>query len=298
VIHQAWIFAAATTTAGLGIWLLLSPLSARWRQSGAVLAAIGAVIIGTQAPRGGSPWADSAFLLFSAVLLTGAVATVVSRRPLLCVTCFFIALATAAALLLLFADTELAVVAAVATLFVLLPGGYLIMFQREALRKLVQRNIDEPSDAPAWEPLLCATSGMVLAGVLVTIIHAAYNGNDALAQNYMTLAAVLLGVGVSGFLSRQSLIVMLLSAEIMLLGAMLGWTAGYCISANVAGRNSLMMLALAAAAQPLVVLAALYPVSRGLKKPTEARLLQGGTFRGEVLAMVAGLLIIIGMLLS
>jgi NADH:ubiquinone oxidoreductase subunit K len=297
VIHHSWIFAAATTTAGLGIWLLLSELSARWRQSGAVLAAIGAVIIGTQAPRVGSPWADSAFLLFSAVLLTGAVATVVSRRPLLCVTCFFIALATAAALLL-FADTELAVVAAVATLFALIPAGYLIMFQREALRKLVQRNIDEPSDAPAWEPLLSATSGMVLAGVLVAIVHAAYNGNDALAQNYMTLAAVLLGVGVSGFLSRQSLIVMLLSAEIMLLGAMLGWTAGYCISANVAGRNSLMMLALAAAAQPLVVLAALYPVSRGLKKPTEAGLVQGGTFRGEVLAMVAGLLIIIGMLLS
>ena len=111
---------------------------------------------------------------------------------------------------------------------------------------------------------------------------------------------------------------MLLSAEIILLGAMLGclagyWAAGYHVSGNLAqqaslGQGSLMVVALAAMGQPIVALAVLYPVSHGLtdrgledsslEDSAEIGLLPGETARGEVLAMAAGLLILMGMLLS
>ena len=322
MLHPAWIFAAAITAAGLGIWLLLAPNPPRLKQLGAALAAAGAILVATQMPRMESLYADLEFMLLATFLLMTVVATVVSRRAIQSAAYYFAALAIVSDLLLL-PDGDLLALATVAASFALVPGGFMLLFERQTIRQATarlavllrkkeadgntdhktttkQRSPEDPEEM-TWEPLLCATSGMALTGTLIVVIHTAFAGSDvadteaaARTQNHMTLAAMLLGIGLIGFLNRRNLIAMLLSAEIMLLGAMLAFTVGQ----TSLGRGSLIIVALAAVGQPVIALASLYLASRGMEDPTEAASIQGETVRGEVLAMVAGLLILTGVLMA
>ncbi len=302
-----WILALAMVAAGLGIWLLLSQSSSRLRKLGATLAAVGAVALAVQTPRVGSLLVDSAFALLSIVLLASAVATIVSRCPLRCTTCFAVALLSALALLLLDA-VQFFVVAALAASFAILPGGCLFIWKHEIFARWAPRpsshshaEDDEHAratvdvtrtDLPAWEPLICVASGMALAGVLVMTARGMFSQPEALQHatsamvpNYLVLGAMLFAIGSTGFLSRRSPIVMLLSAEVMLLGVLLSLAAA-------GARAPLLIVAVAAAGQPCIALAALWRTV-GKQEP----LLRATTNRFHLLAMAAGLLMLVGALL-
>ena len=309
-----WIFASAMLAGGLGIWLLLSQSSSRLRKLGATLAAAGAVALAVQSPRVGSLLYDSLFVLLSTVLLASAVATIVSRCPLRCTTCFATALPAALALLLL-AGVQLSVVAVLAASFAILPGGFLFVWGFEVFSISAPRPgshghapDDEHAhasmnmrrtDLPAWEPLICVASGMALAGVLVMTAWGMFSQRDALQQatiapvaNYLVLGAVLFAIGSSGFLSRRSPIVMLLSAEVMLFGVLLSAAARCHLPGADVARVPLIIVAVAAAGQPGIALAALWLTFREQEIPLKAV-----TNRPHLLAMAAGLLMLVGALL-
>jgi NADH-quinone oxidoreductase subunit K len=124
-----------------------------------------------------------------------------------------------------------------------------------------------------------------------------FSQRDALQQatsapvaNYLVLGAVLFAIGSSGFLSRRSPIVMLLSAEVMLLGTLLS-LAAHC-HLHGAARVPLIIVAVAAAGQPCIALAALWLSLRGQELPLRATV-----NRLHLLAMAAGLLMLVGALL-
>ena len=309
-----WIFASAMVAGGLGIWLLLSQSSSRLRKLGATLAAASAVMVAVQSPWVGRLLFDSVFMLLWTVLLVSAVATIVSRSPLRCTTCFAVALLPALALLLL-ADVQFFLVAALAASFAILPGGFLFVWGPEVFVRSTPRpgshshaQDDEHAhasvgmtrtDLPAWEPLICVASGMALAGVLVMTAWGMFSERDALQQataalvpNYLVLGALLFAVGTSGFLSRQSPIVMLLSAEVMLLGVLLSLAAHCHLPGAAVTRVPLIIVAVAAAGQPGIALVALWPTLHKQETPLKAV-----TSRSHLLAMAAGLLILVGALL-
>ena len=88
------------------------------------------------------------------------------------------------------------------------------------------------------------------------------NPEIALLENYLTVGALLFGIGMTGFLSRRNMIVMFLSAEMMLQGVSLS-LAGWSRFHNDFGGQVLVIFIIAVAACEAAIALALVLVLFG-----------------------------------
>ena len=153
------ILSASTVLAALGLWLLLPHGTARGRAAGAALALAGLGGWMSQLP-GLGDWLSSAlFFIVASVTVGAAVATVTFRSPVYCAIWFGMTLVGTAGLFLLAGAEFLAV----ATL-VVYAGAILVTFLFVLM--LCEPVGNTSYDRLSWEPLLSASSGAVMIGIL------------------------------------------------------------------------------------------------------------------------------------
>jgi NADH-quinone oxidoreductase subunit K len=81
------------------------------------------------------------------------------------------------------------------------------------------------------------------------------NSNIATLHSYLAVAAVLVGIGLVGFLSRRNMIVMFLSAETMLQGVSLSLVAWGRFHNDLGGQMLVLFIIALAAAEAAIALA-------------------------------------------
>jgi NADH-quinone oxidoreductase subunit K len=81
------------------------------------------------------------------------------------------------------------------------------------------------------------------------------NPEIALLNNYLVLGALLVGLGVAGFICRRNMIVMFLSAEIVLQGVSLSLAAWGRFHNNFQGQTLVLMIVAIAACEAALALA-------------------------------------------
>lgn len=162
-----WMLVAGTALAAAGVYASLPPKSAPMRAVGAVLAAVALGIFVSLAASRTKVFAfdDPAHGLWSigAVTLISALASITSRNPVYCALWFGLTLFGTAGLFLWIGASFLAV----ATVIVY-AGAILVTFLFVLM--LAAPDGDATCDRVAWEPLLSATAGAVLIGILTTTL--------------------------------------------------------------------------------------------------------------------------------
>jgi len=81
------------------------------------------------------------------------------------------------------------------------------------------------------------------------------NPEGALLENYLTVGALLFGIGMTGFLSRRNMIVMFLSAEMMLQGVSLSLVAWSRFHNDFGGQMLVIFIIAVAACEAAIALA-------------------------------------------
>jgi len=143
----------------MGIRLMLPRGAARGRGLGILLAAIALGFGAAQVPRLGDWAADAVFLALAGVTIVAAAAAVTFRNPIYCAVWFGLSLLGTAGLLLVLGAQFLA-----AATVVVYAGAILVTFLFVLM--LAQPEGKAPYDRTSWEPLLSASAGIVLVGLL------------------------------------------------------------------------------------------------------------------------------------
>lgn len=179
-----WLLTAVILAAA-GLYLMLPPRGPIARGIGTVLSAAAFGLFASLA-LSNQPWSitDPANLFWVMGLITVASATmtVTSRNPVYCALWFGMTLLGTAGMFLVIGAQFLAV----ATI-VVYAGAILVTFLFVLMLATPQGNA--PYDRLTWEPLLSATAGAVLVGVLTTTIVQVRTGLEATAGEQVAHAA-------------------------------------------------------------------------------------------------------------
>ena len=172
MISPVILIMLGTALSSLGMWLVLPRGRSGGRTLGAVIAAVGAVLLVYPLPRladwgpaGG--WSEdiqnAVFLGLAGVTIVSAVCSVSLRSPVYCAIWFALTLLGTAALFM-FQGAQFLGVATV----VVYAGAILVTFLFVLM--LAQPEGHAYYDRISWEALLSATTGAVMVGILTTIV--------------------------------------------------------------------------------------------------------------------------------
>lgn len=153
----------AVVLGALGMWLLLPRPSVRGRLIGAVLAAAALGLVTSRLPALGTMTAQGLFYVIAGVTVVSAVATVSLRNPLYCAVWFAMTLLGTAGLFLLQGAQFLAVATVVVYAGAILVTVLFVLMLAEPSGRAAY-------DRLSWEGLLSAVGGVVLIGILTTVI--------------------------------------------------------------------------------------------------------------------------------
>lgn len=162
---SGFLLAASVAALAAGLWLLLpkSGDTAASRRLGVLLGALALVGFAATGRSLGGLGSDGVFLTVAGVALVSALATIVTPSPVYAAIWFAMALAGVSAVLLLLGAQFLGV----ATI-VVYAGAILVMFLFVLM--LAQPSGMAPYDRVSNEPMLAATAGAVLLGLLTLSI--------------------------------------------------------------------------------------------------------------------------------
>ncbi len=305
MIDPIRVFALASVLGALGMWMILPRCSNRGRWTGGLLIA-GALGLGTSQMHWLGGWvADGVLFLLAGVTIVAALATVTPCRPVRCAMGFGLSLVGAGGLLV-FGRVWLP-----AAIAVVVFGGVILAACLWVLRRA--QPTDNAYDQASWEPLLSAAAGAVIVAVLAMTVcgvaarvlgagqsvAAGQRAGLVLLSHYLVVGAVLFGVGLVGFMSRRNMVVMLLAAELMLLGVLLSLAAFGQLHGDSGGRLLVCFAVGLAASEGVIGLALVRMLHRQTGEPDPAvrhapRPPQSGLIQFYALAMVVGLLVLMG----
>jgi NADH-quinone oxidoreductase subunit J len=173
VSRDGLIYALATLTGAIGLWLMLPRGRSAGRGLGVLLAACSLVLFGWCVPMIGAGqdagraqmWLkQSQFLVLAGVTVASAMAAMTFRNPVYCAVWFGLTLLGTAGLML----WQGAQFLAVATI-VVYAGAILVTLLFVLM--LAHPTGTAPSDRLSWEAPLAATIGMVIVGVLTITLR-------------------------------------------------------------------------------------------------------------------------------
>ena len=176
------IFVVAALSGAVGMWLLLACRQVWQRAAGALVAAVGLGLLGSQMPRLGDWMAQSVFLILACVTVAAAVATVTLRNPVYCAIWFGMTLLGTAGLFL-FQGAQFLAVATV----VVYAGAILVTFLFVLMLAVPKGRA--VYDRLSFEALVSAFSGAVLVGILSMTITSVLDGPGELSPSEWTTAS-------------------------------------------------------------------------------------------------------------
>ncbi len=170
--RDGWIYALATLSGAVGLWLMLPRGRSAGRGLGVLFAAVSLGLFGYCVPMigGVGDWlGQSQFLVLAGITVVSAIAAVTFRNPVYCAVWFGLTLLGTAGLML----WQGAQFLAVATI-VVYAGAILVTLLFVLM--LANPAGSAEYDRLSWEAPLAATIGMVIVGVLTITLRGALSG--------------------------------------------------------------------------------------------------------------------------